>query len=215
METRRRTRPTHIRRFAHAGPSTVAAAAAVVAVAAVAAVWASAGCRPEPLPVSSTAATHSPQADRAAREAELNALNKRLTAAYEANDVATLEQMLAPDHIHNNVFGMRMDKDTFLQDIRSGVLVFERYDTPEIQWFIYHDVAIATGVIEAVAYRGGNRVPSTSFTFTRVFAKRAGTWEVLLFQNTIIRPPPVAPSSQPSSPSPPSPPSPSSEALGQ
>ncbi|WP_428262524.1 nuclear transport factor 2 family protein [Haliangium sp.] len=157
-----------------------------------------AGCQPPPAAQSTTpmtpeVATASAAAavqDRAALEAELTALNDRLVAAYEANDVATLETMLAPEHIHNNVFGMRMDKDTFLQDIRSGELVFERYQTPSIQWFIYPDVAIATGTIEAVAYRGGKQVPSTQFTFTRVFVRRGDGWQVLLFQNTIVRPPP-------------------------
>ncbi|MCG8420924.1 MAG: nuclear transport factor 2 family protein [Proteobacteria bacterium] len=128
---------------------------------------------------------------QATLEAELSVLNKRLAAAYEANDVDTLEAMLAPDHIHNNVFGMRMDKDTFLADIHSGVLVFERYDTDAIKWFIYQDVAIATGTIEAVAYRSGKQVPGTRFTFTRVFVRRGDAWQVMLFQNTIVQPSPA------------------------
>lgn len=148
------------------------------------------GCRSAAAPAATTPAA-APAVDTAALETELTALNDRLVAAYEANDVATLETMLAPEHTHNNVFGMRMDKDTFLQDIRSGILVFERYDTTEIEWHIYQDVAIATGTIEAIAYRGGNKVPSSRFRFTRIFERKGDTWQVLLFHNTILSGPPT------------------------
>ena len=138
-------------------------------------------CRHTAAPADTT-----PVADRAAIEAELDALNHRLTAAYEANDVATLEAMLAPEHIHNNVFGMALDKDTFLQDIRSGTLVFSRYETTSIRWHVYDDVAIATGTIEATAHRSGKQVPSSRFLFTRIFVRKDDAWQVLLFHNTII-----------------------------
>ncbi|MDF1739129.1 MAG: nuclear transport factor 2 family protein [Verrucomicrobiales bacterium] len=123
---------------------------------------------------------------------EFTALNTRLTAAYEAEDVATLRTLLAEDHIHNNVFGSVMDKTTFLNDIESGVLEFVKYDTPELKWIVGKEFAIATGLIEAEAIRGGKPVPATKFRFTRVFVLRDGQWKVLLFQNTMEGNPPSA-----------------------
>ena len=97
---------------------------------------------------------------------ELDQLNRRLTQAYEREDVATLRQLLANAHIHNNVFGSKLTKDEFLKDIESGVLEFVSYDTPFIEWHREGNIAIATGMIEAVAKRSGKVVPAKRFRFT-------------------------------------------------
>lgn len=122
--------------------------------------------------------------------AKLTALNRKLTEAYLREDVPALRHMLSDQHVHNNVFGMPLDKDTFLRDIESGVLKFEAYDTPEIRWCVRNGTAIATGIIEAKATRGGKPVPATRFLFTRIFVKENGGWKVLLFQNTMVGKPP-------------------------
>lgn len=122
--------------------------------------------------------------------AELTALNQTLTDAYEREDVALLQQLLAGDHVHNNVFGMALTKDAFLADIESGVLEFLSYETPEIRWHIDGNTAIATGVIEAKAVRAGKPVPAERFLFTRIFVKEQGEWKVLLFHNTMEGRPP-------------------------
>ncbi len=116
----------------------------------------------------------------------LQALNDKLTDAYEREDIPLLRELLSDDHIHNNVFGSRLNKDEFLKDIESGVLVFESYKTPEIEWYVADDLAVATGVIEAKAIRGGNPVPATTFRFTRIFNREGGEWKVLLFQNAML-----------------------------
>lgn len=121
---------------------------------------------------------------------ELTALNSKLVKAYENEDIDLLKDLLAEDHIHNNVFGSVMDKDTFLKDIESGVLEFVKYETPELKWMIGKDLAVATGLIEAQAIRAGKPVPATKFRFTRIFVRRNDQWKVLLFQNTMEGAPP-------------------------
>ena len=116
----------------------------------------------------------------------LNELNKRLTDAYEREDVPLLRKLLSERHVHNNVFGHRMTKEEFLADIESGTLVFESYETHEIQWFISEKTAVATGVIHARAIRAGKPVPATRFRFTRVYTLEDGQWQVLLFHNTLL-----------------------------
>lgn len=118
---------------------------------------------------------------------ELTRLNTKLTQAYESENVGLLREMLTEDHVHNNVFGMALGRDAFLNDIEKGVLKFEYYRTPEIQWHIDGDTAIATGIIEAAAIRDGKPVPANRFLFTRVYVKRDGSWKVLLFHNTMAR----------------------------
>lgn len=137
---------------------------------------------------SCTSMTTVPQ--RWSDNAELTALNQKLTTAYLNEDVPTLRSMLSKEHVHNNVFGMPLDKETFLKDIESGILEFEAYDTPSIRWYRRGSVAIATGLIEAGARRGGKPVPASSFLFTRIFVKEGGEWKVLLFHNTMAGKPP-------------------------
>lgn len=121
---------------------------------------------------------------------ELTALNQKLTDAYLREDVPTLRRMLSDQHVHNNVFGMPLDKDTFLRDIESGVLKFDAYATPKVRWYVRDGVAVGTGIIEAKATRGGRPVPATRFLFTRIFVMEHGAWKVLLFQNTMVGKPP-------------------------
>lgn len=140
------------------------------------------------------------QADQAAHvaptlatEAEMNAMHEKLVEAYRKNDVATLEKLLSTDHVHNNVFGMKQDKQTLLEDIRSGTLVFQAYDVTASQWVIQPELAIVTGTIHADATRAGKPVPTHEFRFTRIFVKREGNWLEWLFHNTMIVAPPKAP----------------------
>ncbi|HRI69393.1 MAG TPA: nuclear transport factor 2 family protein [Polyangium sp.] len=128
---------------------------------------------------------------KAPTEAEMNAEHEKLVAAYRTNDVATLDKLLAPDHVHNNVFGMHQDKNTLLEDIKSGVLVFQAYEVTSSQWALYPELAIVTGTIRADATRAGKPVPTHDFRFTRVFTKRNGVWLEWLFHNTMIVAPPT------------------------
>lgn len=123
---------------------------------------------------------------------ELEQLNERLTDAYRREDVAQLRRMLSAVHVHNNVFGSRLDRETFLADIESGWLEFLSYETPKIEWFVGNDLAIATGEIEAEAQREGRTVPARRFLFTRVYAREGemAEWKVLLFHNTMMGPAP-------------------------
>ena len=121
------------------------------------------------------------------RAKELTEVNSKLTQAYQEEDLPVLRDMLSDAHVHNNVFGSSMGKDQFLKDLEDGTLVFETYTTPELQWYIKGDVAIATGLIEAKAVRAGKPVPASTFRFTRVFSRENGKWKVLLFQNTMTR----------------------------
>ena len=116
----------------------------------------------------------------------LELLNERLTSAYEREDVPLLRELLADAHIHNNVFGARLDRDAFLRDIELGILEFVSYETPTIEWFVRGGLAVATGVIEAVAIRDGRPVPANQFRFTRIFVRESDGWRVLLFQNTMM-----------------------------
>jgi amino acid permease len=113
--------------------------------------------------------------------------NERLIQAYQNNDVESLEGLLALGHIHNNIFGMTQDRETFLNDIRKGILHFEYYRNSEfnIRFYSNNDICVATGIIEAKAVRSG-KVIEGKFRFTRIFLKQGGYWREELFQNTMV-----------------------------
>lgn len=123
-----------------------------------------------------------------ARAKEFTELNRKLTNAYADEDIDTLRQLLSDRHVHNNVFGVALTKDQFLNDIETGVLEFISYETPEIAWkFTNETTAISTGIIVAKAERDGKPVPAERFLFTRIWVREGDAWRVLLFHNTMAR----------------------------
>jgi ketosteroid isomerase-like protein len=152
---------------------------------------------PSARPCPSSTANESPPA--LPTEAELSAVHERLVTAYRTNDVAALERLVAPDHVHNNVFGMIQGKEALIADIRSGTLVFRAYEITSSRWFPGVDHAVVTGTLRAEAERAGKPVPSREFRFTRIFVKRGGTWQELLFHNTMLSAPPGGPKADPPS----------------
>lgn len=154
------------------------------------------GCAAQsgPAPCANQADQVADATPKVATEAEMNATHDKLVEAYRKNDVAMLEKLLSTDHVHNNVFGMKQDKQALLEDIRSGTLVFQAYDVTASQWVIQPELAIVTGTIHADATRAGKPVPTHEFRFTRIFVKRDGTWLEWLFHNTMIATPPKQPS---------------------
>lgn len=119
-------------------------------------------------------------------ESEIRLVSTTLINAYLNADIETLENILSDDHVHNNVFGMSMNKEVFLKDIRDGILRWEKYEIPSMDVRIYGDVAIVNGIIDAIAYRNDNPITG-KFRFTNVFAKINGSWKNVHFHNTILK----------------------------
>ncbi|MRG92458.1 nuclear transport factor 2 family protein [Polyangium spumosum] len=149
-----------------------------------------AGCAAAPPPASAPCPEPPPALGHSLpTEAELSAEHERLVKAYRTNDVPALERSLAPDHVHNNVFGMIQGKEELLADMRAGTLVFRAYEITSSSWSLKPDIAVVTGTLRAEAERAGKPVPSQDFRFTRIFVKREGVWLEWLFHNTIIAAP--------------------------
>lgn len=131
------------------------------------------------------------QPTREAVKTHIMQLNQELADAYVAADTNRLDQLLSQGHIHNNIFGSSMDKNTFLKDIQSGELKFISYDIPQMDVKVIDDnVCLTTGIIRAQVNRGGQDIEGR-FRFTRIFVNENGEWKVALFHNTVIQPQPT------------------------
>lgn len=119
---------------------------------------------------------------------EVLTMHDALIKAYEDEDILCLETMLSNNHLHNNVFGMSIPREPFLNDIRTGTLVFEYYRVPELEVRFYgsnSNICVLTGRIEAKAQRK-NQVIEGNFRFTRILVFEDGQWKEELFQNTHV-----------------------------
>jgi ketosteroid isomerase-like protein len=91
------------------------------------------------------------------------------------NDAAALGRMLAEDWLVIGEDGDITDRESFLKEIRSGVLVFEKMDLDDMKVRLYGDSAVVTGrAVVKGKYKG--EAFSTQSRWTDVFVKQQGRW---------------------------------------
>jgi ketosteroid isomerase-like protein len=109
-------------------------------------------------------------------------VERRRFAAMVAQDVATLEPMLAEElrYVHSN--GQLENKAQFLETIRSGRLRYRAINVQELDVRSYDDVAVVIGKLTADAEAGGQAVALT-LRFTDVYVNRDGRWQLVAWQS--------------------------------
>ena len=90
-------------------------------------------------------------------EAEVKECFYRFRDALLANDVDTLDALLAPDYRGYNLRGEPEGRDMILQAYSPGVVKMDRFDTNELRVEVWGAVGIVTGcgIVEGSA--GGER----------------------------------------------------------
>jgi ketosteroid isomerase-like protein len=148
---------THIRTWAGA----VVLAAAVAAPAAQ---------PPSPAPASS-------DADEIAR------LETAWNEAHRRGDAEVLE-LLWGDDLVVTVPGMaKMTRADLLPIFRSGRMKFQRFETSDVETRLYGDSAVVTGRLERTREVDG-RSYEDDWRFTKVYARRPGGWQVVVFHGS-------------------------------
>jgi ketosteroid isomerase-like protein len=112
-------------------------------------------------------------------EAQIVDAEDRLKNAMLKSDVATLEQLLAPDLIFTNFLGHLQSKEDDIAAYKSGVLKIRDLQASERQIRIYGEVGIVSVKINLLGTYAG--VPADGdFRFTRVWAlSTEQTWRVV------------------------------------
>lgn len=110
-------------------------------------------------------------------------VERRRFAAMVAQDVATLEPMLAEElrYVHSN--GQLENKPQFIETIRSGRLRYLAITVQELDVRTYGDVAVLDGLLTADA-QAGNQPVKLTLRFIDVYVNRDGRWQLVAWQST-------------------------------
>jgi len=109
-------------------------------------------------------------------------VERRRFAAMAAQDIATLEPMLAEElrYVHSN--GQLESKAQFLETIRSGRLRYLAIAVQELDVRSYEEIAVVSGLLTAEAQAGDQPVALT-LRFTDVYVNRDGRWQLVAWQS--------------------------------
>ena len=120
-----------------------------------------------------------PAAQAAPPESELSRLETVWNDAHKRGDADALDKLFADD-ISITVPEMpRMGKSS-TNLFRSGRMKFDRYETSDLAFHVYGDSAIVTGRLKRARVNDG-RTFEDDWMFTKTYARRQGTWQVVAF----------------------------------
>ena len=100
--------------------------------------------------------------------------------AHLQGDASVLDRLYGDDVVIV-VPGMRViTKSDALGMLQPGRMTFERYDTSELQIRVYDQMAIVTGRLRRTRVIADKKAED-DWRFTKVYARRAGGWQVVSF----------------------------------
>ena len=108
----------------------------------------------------------------------LGQLDRERIQAQIGADAAALDRLYAEDFIGIGPSGTVRAKGQVIADFTSGNLRFQSITTDEVQWRVYGDTAVETGLSTMNGQDKGKTVPRDN-RFTRVWVKRLGRWQLV------------------------------------
>lgn len=116
-------------------------------------------------------------------EEELLKVEKGFTDAIARNDLKAIERFVTEDWIIINADGGTIDRERFLEVIKSGALTHNMMETDDMRVRVYGDSAVVTAVTRSKGKFMGQEF-STHERSTDVFVKLDGQWRCVLTQLT-------------------------------
>jgi hypothetical protein len=158
--------------------------------------------RPAPSkPAARTAANLATASD----EHDLVSLERRILDAIRDRESKELEPWIAEDFVYRDVTGKEMNREQFLESVKSFPHDIEWLSADNMRLRILGDIGIVTGVqqermapVEAGAVPKANTESITEQTaFTDVFRRRGADWELVLVYAAELPAKPAAPPAAP------------------
>ncbi len=118
-------------------------------------------------------------------KATLEQMEKDRAQAVVKKDTATLEKMTADDYQLIDTNGKMRSKAETMDAIKSGAITIQSNDVDDLKVQVYGNAAVVTGRSSPKGTIDGKDI-SGPIRFTRVYVKRNGTWQSVLFQQTRI-----------------------------
>jgi ketosteroid isomerase-like protein len=118
---------------------------------------------------------------------DLKALDAKLTDAFKARDVKTLDKYTAEGYIEIDPRGGLHTKKQFLEHLTKGTAKFEDLKETEVKVRVYGDTAVLTGLLHLKGTVGDKDI-SGDYRWTRVYNKKDGEWLCVTEQHTYVHP---------------------------
>jgi len=115
-------------------------------------------------------------------EQDIRQVEDKRREALLRSDTATLDRIFGEEYVVTNQFGQIQTKLQMLSALRSGALKFESVAEDDVIVRVYGSAALVTG--RATSKHEGRE--STQVRFTRVYVKRQGRWQAIVYQVTRI-----------------------------
>jgi hypothetical protein len=123
-------------------------------------------------------------------EKQVRAAMDELRQANLKSDAVLFDKLLADDFVRIPANGVVYTKANVLDDERSGKQRTEAFETSDVKIQPYGNTAVVTGVLSSKSAGplvGSDTLRPRQFRFTRVFVKRNGVWQCILYQSTLIK----------------------------
>jgi hypothetical protein len=119
---------------------------------------------------------------------EITALELRRAEAVVHRDTGLLDQITSDNSVRILPTGLLETKQDLLMQLKSGSVTYSSIDVDQLDVKIYGDTAVVTGRSVFQGQRAGK--PFTGkCRFSRVWIKRTGRWQEIMFQLTAITQP--------------------------
>jgi ketosteroid isomerase-like protein len=110
-------------------------------------------------------------------------LDRTRMLAMAAKDIATLNAVLADDLIYTHSSARIDTKQSLIGAMQSGATVYTAVEPSDVKAQDFGDVVVLTGVAQIKVTSNGT--PNAfGVRFIDVYAKRAGTWQMVTWQST-------------------------------
>jgi ketosteroid isomerase-like protein len=118
-------------------------------------------------------------------ESEIRRLDREWNEAYPRRDLAALGRVLADDWLCIDGRGLLITKEELLERVRAAPPQFDEHRFDEFDLRLFGDAAVVTGRLSGSGTDEGGAF-SFSQRFTRVYARRGGTWQAVATQVTPV-----------------------------
>ena len=110
-------------------------------------------------------------------------LDKKRMQAMGEKDLATLDALLADDLIYTHSSARVDTKQSLIANMQSGATVYSSIEPSEVKAQDFGDTVVLTGVAWIKVVSQGKQL-DVGVRFTDAYAKRAGRWQMVVWQST-------------------------------
>jgi ketosteroid isomerase-like protein len=124
---------------------------------------------------------------RADDKDDLKALDAKLTEAFKARDVKTLDKYTAEDFVAIGPLGKVRDKKHYLEHLTKGKAVLEDAKESDVKAKVLGETGVVTGLL-TIKGKVEDKDIGGEYRWTRVYHKKGGDWLVVVEQHTYVHP---------------------------